>query len=121
TNLPRLDPLDQEIKQNSEIVACGLEAGQNFWTITKSGQFEIRYLPPTPADVKESGRLVKSFNFGPNVGACAVRLHGKTIAGNHEVAIGGPGREVELWKFAGTLKKKEESSGIKVTGGAGGK
>ncbi|RPA71865.1 hypothetical protein BJ508DRAFT_419741 [Ascobolus immersus RN42] len=118
TGKPMLDPLDQEIHTDrSEIVACGLEAGQNFWTITKSGYFEIRYLPPTAADEREGGRLIKSFNFGPNVGACAVRLHGKTIAGNHEVAIGGPGREVEVWKFAGTVKRKDpEASGVKVTG-----
>lgn len=109
-----LDPLDQEIVPNSEIVACGLEASQNFWTITKSGRFEAKYLPQqTNKDLKDGGRVIKRFDFGPNVGACAVRLHGKTIAGNHEVAIGGPGREVEVWKFVGSRERKE-SDAVKV-------
>lgn len=92
TQLPYLDHLDEENLANSTVVAVGGE-GQVIWHIAKSGETELRYFPET--DEGEIQR--RKFNFGENIAVAAVKLLGSTLEDPHLIALGGDGRDVEVW------------------------
>ncbi|RPA87858.1 hypothetical protein BJ508DRAFT_410538 [Ascobolus immersus RN42] len=91
--VPKLTLLDEENLANSTVVSVGGE-GQVIWHIASDGSTELRYFP----EEDEEGEIQRrNFNFGEKISVAAVKLHGKTLLDPHHVAIGGDGRDVEVW------------------------